>query len=348
MLDMLPPLDEVPHALAPTPSTNLTVAKRLSRNYGAVYCVHAYGGRIFCGLHTGHVQQWQCPLSGDPVCHEWRAHSSTVYALCVVGRVLLTGSRDHLVRLWDLQTLVLIATFPGHQNSVRSLAGGLINESGYLLAFSGSYDHTIRVWDMSSMRPFAWRLQLRGHKSAVRSLVMKSNNTKLCSASKEGVWVWETATLMHTHTLRTRGLQAYSMAMCYLEEDCAEKDTLYVGCEGGKILVWKLRRLIESSGGTIHSIEPYDDFELKKRDGGGRFSKIRGLGLSGSILCAGLPNGRLRVWDIGMKDHFRHIEYFDRPGHTAGIRSISVDANNQLVYTAADDRSVFVWQEGDA
>ena len=50
MLDVLPPLDEVPHALMPTPSTSLTSRITLEHNYGAMYAVHSYGGRVFCGL----------------------------------------------------------------------------------------------------------------------------------------------------------------------------------------------------------------------------------------------------------------------------------------------------------
>ena len=52
---MLPPLDEVPHALMPAPSTSIVEGATLSHNYGAVYAVHSYGGRVFCGLHTGHT-----------------------------------------------------------------------------------------------------------------------------------------------------------------------------------------------------------------------------------------------------------------------------------------------------
>lgn len=114
MLDLMPPLDKLPHVHMPAPSTSVVSRIKFEHNYGVVYSLHAHGGRVFCGLYSGHVQQWQSPFGCEPVVLEWRAHSNTIYAITIVGRTLVTGSRDTLVRLWDLQALELIATFAGH------------------------------------------------------------------------------------------------------------------------------------------------------------------------------------------------------------------------------------------
>ena len=62
-------------------------------NPDQVYCLAVHGANVFCGLRSGHVQLWHCPLNAPPVMHEWRAHSGCVYALLAVGRVLVTASQ---------------------------------------------------------------------------------------------------------------------------------------------------------------------------------------------------------------------------------------------------------------
>ena len=77
LLDMLPPLDQVPHALPPPAARNLVCAVTLDKGYGQVYCLAVHGASVFCGLRSGHVQRWQCPLNAPAVMHEWRAHSES-------------------------------------------------------------------------------------------------------------------------------------------------------------------------------------------------------------------------------------------------------------------------------
>ena len=46
----------------------------------------------------------------------------------VAGRSLVSASRDWLLRVWDLQSLTLVATLPGHRGTVRCLAGSRSEE----------------------------------------------------------------------------------------------------------------------------------------------------------------------------------------------------------------------------
>ena len=66
MLDMLPPLDEVPHAPLPPAARDLECAATLDKGYGQVYCLAVHGANLFCGLRSGHVQLWHCPLNAPP------------------------------------------------------------------------------------------------------------------------------------------------------------------------------------------------------------------------------------------------------------------------------------------
>mmetsp|Transcript_31082 Transcript_31082/g.75545 ORF Transcript_31082/g.75545 Transcript_31082/m.75545 type:complete len:1826 (+) Transcript_31082:341-5818(+) len=333
MLDTLPPLDEVPRALMPAPTASLVARTKLEHNYGAVYSIHSFGARVFCGLHTGHVQQWQCPLSSEPVVLEWRAHSSTVYAIAVVGRTLVTGSRDMLVRCWDLHSMVLLATFAAHRGAVRCLAGERMHD-GRTLCFSGSSDSTIRVWDLSTptLRPAMKQKLPDGHRGAVRALVINSDCTRLCSASREViVWDLEKQAMMHVLPV---GRWVYSLAFSAVEDGCLDMDTLFAGCDKGLILVWKREALNKT-------MSPYDDFTHEET----KLGKIRAISVTGSILCTGWHDGMLRMYDLAEATYLKQMRPNEYHGHTAGVRAIAVDPVSQVVYTASDDRCVKVWVE---
>jgi WD40 repeat protein len=62
------------------------------------------------------------------------------------GRTALTGNRDKLLHLWDVEACKEIARFEGHTNIVAGVAFGPDGRT----AFSGSWDKTARMWDIGT------------------------------------------------------------------------------------------------------------------------------------------------------------------------------------------------------
>ena len=60
------------------------------------------------------------------------------------GAILVSGSTDGTVKLWDVATGTNIATLRGHRNSVESVS---FSPDGTILA-SGSFDDTVKLWDV--------------------------------------------------------------------------------------------------------------------------------------------------------------------------------------------------------
>jgi WD40 repeat protein len=59
------------------------------------------------------------------------------------GKLLVSASGDHTVRLWDLATGATLQMLKGHRNRVSAV---MFSQDGKLLA-SASDDHTVRLWD---------------------------------------------------------------------------------------------------------------------------------------------------------------------------------------------------------
>ena len=74
-------------------------------------------------------------------------HSDYVVAVAFSpdGRFIVSGSRDHTLKLWDAANGALLKTFNGHDGYVSSVA---FSPDGRLIA-SGD-DHTLNLWDAAS------------------------------------------------------------------------------------------------------------------------------------------------------------------------------------------------------
>ena len=88
-------------------------------------------------------------------------HEGGIWALSATKNVLVSGSTDRTVRIWDLNTGRCTHVFGGHTSTVRCLAivkpewiettgdDGVIRREKWPkrpMIVTGSRDHTLRVW----------------------------------------------------------------------------------------------------------------------------------------------------------------------------------------------------------
>ncbi|XXQ32940.1 SAM domain containing protein [Plasmodiophora brassicae] len=88
------------------------------------------------------------PTAAVDVCQHasfLRGHLGYVYALVATQHLILSGSGDFTIRVWDFTTMSHKATLEGHTDSVTCLA---IMPDAHLL--SGSRDRTIKLWALES------------------------------------------------------------------------------------------------------------------------------------------------------------------------------------------------------
>ena len=242
------------------------------------------------------------------------AHDGGVWALQYVGNILVSGSTDRTVRVWNLDTGKCTHTFVGHTSTVRCLQiiepvninpdpkGEPVWEPPYPMIVTGSRDWTLRVWRLpqpgkdpeyhpespvnaseegaeSAKNPYHLR-QLTGHKQAVRALA--AHGRTIVSASYDNrVLVWDAMTGECRHKLKGHDQRVYSVVYDPVRQQCAS------GSMDGTVKLWDTQ-----TGVCLATLD-------------GHSSLVGLLGLSQNHLVSAAADSTLRIWDPATGDH-RH------------------------------------------
>ncbi|OSX73099.1 hypothetical protein BU14_0378s0009 [Porphyra umbilicalis] len=100
------------------------------------------------------------------------------------GRVLVAGSRDRLVTVWDARAGARVAALRGHTDTVRAVAVA----PGGLSLLSGSADTSVRVWDLRMQRAVH---AVEAHADSVWALAVGGGGSWVLSGGRDGA-VWRT------------------------------------------------------------------------------------------------------------------------------------------------------------
>ncbi|KAL4429403.1 hypothetical protein ABPG77_005177 [Micractinium sp. CCAP 211/92] len=159
------------------------------------------------------------------------AGAVTQIAASPTANQVAVGHADGTIRLWDLDTGEVAATFSGHRKEVSALR---FSRSGALLA-SGSKDTDVVVWDVAGE---AGLYRLRGHRGQVTDLAFvegRRGGRRLVSASKDGqLKVWDLDTQHCCQTVVGHRGEVWS-----LDVDPSET-RLATGCSDNELRVFAI------------------------------------------------------------------------------------------------------------
>lgn len=262
------------------------------------------------------------------------------------GKLLVTASDDHSVRLWDPAAPASSRVFAGHTDEVWAAT---FSPDGSLLV-TGSKDRSIRIWDMKTGESRA----LVGHPAPITELAFAGPD-RIASSSDDGTArLWDVKTGL-------RGHEGTVISAAFSPDG----KTVASGSGDHTLRIWDLatgeNRRVDAGGGGISQIVfsadgrtlfTCDSFDASVRlwDVATLTNRTRLRGHQGIVVRLSLsPDERrlvsastdstLRLWDLASGES-RILR-----GHTNQVSDVAFSADGTQIVSSSWDGTVRVWPD---
>ncbi|TYZ65216.1 hypothetical protein PybrP1_003991 [[Pythium] brassicae (nom. inval.)] len=312
-----------------------------------------YQGRVACGLADASISVVETACADKSV--RLQGHTDAVVAVQLRGNTLVSGSRDHTLRAWDLRPTPkkrqlfsffssgsgqhhslgstneggggeldgasvsrLSMVWKGHTGAITCLEMGRQLSTDRSLIGSGSEDGTIRLWDTSRETSVAL---LGNGKAGVSCLRFLALHDYLVSGCREySLKVWD----LSESKLRTN-IQAHRGAVLDIQ---ITGDRLVTASNDRTVKVWDAHFRAGGAQSYVHAL----------RDHGGPVRCVCLGGPADPNICTGSSDGVVRVWDLRYAQKGPRLSL---SGHLGAITSLQRDFTKLV--SASEDGSFRVW-----
>ncbi|ELR12256.1 Fbox domain containing protein [Acanthamoeba castellanii str. Neff] len=240
-----------------------------------------------------------------------KQHTAAVFCLAFDDEHIVTGSSDHTVQVWDINSGAPLRSLTGHQYAVWNIK--LVGST----AISASYDGTLRLWDVKTGRNLN---TLRGHASAIWGLDAMGNKV-VSSSTDTFIRLWD----METGECERRVAANQDTIWC---SQFLDQNTVITG--GADIRIWDLR----VNTGNEGECTPVSQFS-------GHKDAIRCLQADSNYVVSGSYDSTAGVWD-----RIAGKRLWELSGHTDSITTLQYDTSGMLI-TSSFDQSFRVWDIKD-
>lgn len=243
-----------------------------------------------------------------------KGHSSDVNSVTFSpdGQMLVTGSDDRTIKLWNLTTKEQIRTFNGHSSFIYAIA---ISPDGQTIA-SGSADKTIKLWNLNTGQEIS---TLTGHSGSVASVAFSPDGKLLASSSLDKtIKLWN---LQTNKEIRTLTGHSNSVASVVFSPD---GKTLASGSNDKTIKLWQI-----ANGKEIGTLTGHLDL----------VSSIA-FSADGQQLASGSKDKTIKLWNLETKKEIRTLT-----GHDDKVTSVAYIRSSDSVTLASgsNDNTIKLW-----
>ncbi|XP_065836502.1 E3 ubiquitin-protein ligase TRAF7-like isoform X2 [Oscarella lobularis] len=286
-------------------SSSLTSALPSHFHVSDAVTTHSSGNIAQPTPPTLKIESWTMPFTFKCI-GTFRGHNGGVFRLAANKGRLYSGSRDGMVKVWDVGDLKrgCIETLKFHRDTVQALVIG----NGRV--YSAGADTNIAVWGEDSLE--IKKTIEKAHKNIVSSLAVVGKY--LFSASLAEIKVWNALTLDHLRTLE--GLNHWVRALAVDEQN----EKVYSGAHN-----------------TIHTWLAHGDFSLCGKLDLSQGS-IYSLVVTRQYLIAGTYNQNIHIYDINKQQHVKALF-----GHISSVTDLAVSLSGRFLFSSSLDATVQVW-----
>lgn len=278
-------------------------------------------------------------------------HSGGVTALAFSpdGKILVTGSTDKTLLIWNTDTWIASKPLTGHTNDVNSVAflssGSRFYSGGdyfvrswnlkgeeldayrgpttYIWSVAvksdssqwvaGSFEKNVKLFDYKTLKVS----NLQAHTKSALAVAYSPNGKLLATGSlDENIYLWETATYKVVDTLKGHGGNIFCVAFS------PNGDLLASASNDNTVRVWNVKE-----GKQVKVLRAHT---------GGVFSV--GFSPGGDYLASASLDGNVIVWEICNGEQLAVLS-----GHTQAVNEVAFHPSGELIASASLDKTVAIW-----
>ncbi|MEA5562183.1 hypothetical protein [Planktothrix agardhii] len=301
-------------------------------------------------------------------------HSNSVNSVAISpdGQILVSGSDDKTIKIWQLSTGEELRILTGHSESVNSVA---ISPDGQTL-LSGSRDNTIKIWRLSTGEELR---TLTVHSDSVNfvaispdgQILVSSSHTVVSDIYDNTIKIWQLST----------GRELRTLTCCW---DSNPIDSVAISPDGQtlvsgsdrEIMIWdlssgqKLRTL--TGAGSINSLAISPDGQILASSdtvvhfmGGSNDNTIKIWQLSTGVELRTLtvdlnwwvhsvaisPDGQtlvsggddtITIWDLSTGQELGTLTGHSE--HSDEVKSLAISPDGQTLVSGGDDGTIMIWR----
>jgi WD40 repeat protein len=241
-----------------------------------------------------------------------RGHSNYVRTVAFShdSKLVLSGSEDRTVKLWDATTSRCLQSFEGHTGSILSVA--ISHDSKLVL--SGSDDYTMKLWDGTTGE----RLHaFEGYSGPVYLVAFLDNSKLLVSVSFDRtIMLWDSATGECLDTFQSRNYEIFSIAFLH------DSKLVTLGSDNENTELWDIKageRLQVFQGHTRAVTSAAFSHDLR-------------------LVASGSYDETIKLWDSKTGKCLRTFL-----GHSDTIDSVSFSHDSRLIVSGESFNTINLW-----